>query len=61
MAANKHFPSDTVAGAAMGWFIGDYIYAKRHKPELDHKPTVVARILDHVHVGIGSVSAPTQP
>lgn len=61
MAADKHFPSDTLAGAAMGWFIGDYIYGKRHNPELDHKPTVAERILDHVHVGIGAVPAPTRP
>jgi hypothetical protein len=28
-------PSDVVAGGAMGWFAGDYVYAKRHNPELD--------------------------
>jgi membrane-associated phospholipid phosphatase len=61
MAADKHFPSDTLAGAAMGWFIGDYIYGKRHNPELDRKPTVAERILDHVHVGIGALPAPTRP
>jgi hypothetical protein len=45
----------------MGWFIGDYIYGKRHNPELDRKPTVAERILDHVHVGIGALPAPTRP
>src|SRR4029079_3669627 len=29
-AARRHFASDVVVGAAMGWFIGDYIFAKRH-------------------------------
>lgn len=53
LAANKHFPSDTLAGGAMGWFIGDYIYGKRHNSELDHKPTVTQKILSHVQVGFG--------
>src|SRR5678815_55670 len=34
-AARQHFASDVVIGAAMGWFIGDYVYAKRHNQELD--------------------------
>lgn len=49
LAANRHFPSDTLAGGAMGWFIGDYVYAKRHNPDLDHKPSISRKILDHVH------------
>jgi hypothetical protein len=53
LAANKHFPSDTLAGGAMGWFIGDYVYGKRHNSELDHKPTVAQKILSHVQVGFG--------
>ena len=50
LAADKHFPSDVVAGGAMGWFIGDYVYAKRHNPELDKKP-VVQKIFDHIRIG----------
>jgi membrane-associated phospholipid phosphatase len=26
----QHFPGDVVAGGAMGWFIGDRVYGKRH-------------------------------
>lgn len=26
----RHFASDVVAGAAIGWFIGDYVFHKRH-------------------------------
>ena len=53
LAANRHFPSDTLAGGVMGWFIGDYVYGKRHNSELDHKPTVAQKILDHIQIGFG--------
>lgn len=52
LAADKHFPSDTLAGGAMGWFIGDYVYGRRHNAELDHKPTVAQRILDHIEINV---------
>jgi membrane-associated phospholipid phosphatase len=29
--ARKHFASDVVAGAAIGWFIGNYVFHKRHR------------------------------
>ncbi|MFB3829441.1 MAG: phosphatase PAP2 family protein [Bryobacteraceae bacterium] len=29
-AARRHFASDVVIGGVMGWFIGDYVYGKRH-------------------------------
>lgn len=51
MAARKHFPGDVVAGGAAGWFIGDYVYAKRHDPEIDEKPSALQRVLDHVSIG----------
>jgi len=35
VGARQHFPADVVAGSAMGWFIGDAIYGKRHNQELD--------------------------
>lgn len=54
LAANRHFPSDTLAGGVMGWFIGDYIYGKRHNSELDRKPTVAQKILDHVQIGFSA-------
>jgi hypothetical protein len=40
-----------LAGGAMGWFIGDYVYAKRHNPELDQKPSTMHKVLDHVRIG----------
>jgi membrane-associated phospholipid phosphatase len=49
LAANQHFPGDTLAGAAMGWFIGDYVYARRHNPDVD-KQTVVQKVLAHVGI-----------
>ena len=52
LAANMHFPGDVMAGGAMGWFVGDFVYGKRHNSELD-KPTITRKILDHVHIGLG--------
>ena len=51
LAARKHFPGDVVAGGAMGWFVGDYVYAKRHNPELDKKEGAMKRVLAHVNIG----------
>lgn len=53
LAANKHFPSDVVSGGAMGWFIGDYVYAKRHNPELGERESLPRKILAHVQFGLG--------
>jgi membrane-associated phospholipid phosphatase len=50
LAANQHFPGDVFAGGVMGWFIGDYVYGKRHNPELDKKSTA-QKILSHVSIG----------
>ena len=51
LAANKHFPGDVMAGGAIGWFVGDYVYGKRHNPALDKKPTITREILDHLRIG----------
>ena len=51
LAANKHFPGDVLAGGAMGWFVGDYIYGKRHNSDLDGKPAFAQKILGHVRIG----------
>jgi membrane-associated phospholipid phosphatase len=51
VAAQRHFPGDVVAGAAMGWFIGDYVYGKRHNPAIDEKRPASHRVLDHVRLG----------
>jgi membrane-associated phospholipid phosphatase len=52
VGARQHFSGDVVAGSAMGWFIGDYIYGRRHNGELDRKPTAAQKILDHIKLGI---------
>jgi hypothetical protein len=35
----------------MGWFIGDYVYGRRHNLDLDQKRTAAQKVLDHVHLG----------
>ena len=51
VGARQHFPGDVVTGSAMGWFIGDYVYGKRHNRSLDAKPSLAQKILDHVRIG----------
>lgn len=50
-AARKHFASDIVVGAAMGWFIGDYVFGKRHDPEVDPPRSKLRRFLAHINLG----------
>jgi membrane-associated phospholipid phosphatase len=57
VAAQKHFPGDVVSGAALGWFIGDYVYGKRHNPAIDKKP-ISHRVLDHVRWGAAYPTGP---
>lgn len=52
VGARRHFPGDVVAGSAMGWFIGDYVYGRRHNRGLEAKPAAAQRILNHVHIGM---------
>ncbi|MBZ5726995.1 MAG: phosphatase PAP2 family protein [Acidobacteriia bacterium] len=52
VGARQHFPGDVVAGSAMGWFIGDFVYGKRHNDALDQKPTAAQKVLGHVHFGL---------
>jgi len=49
-AARKHFASDVVIGAALGWFIGDFVYGRRHNPAVEPK-SKVAKVLSHIHIG----------
>jgi membrane-associated phospholipid phosphatase len=51
VGARRHFPGDVVAGAGLGWFMGDYVFGKRHNRTLDRKPSAVRSILDHVQLG----------
>ena len=48
LAAQRHFPGDVVAGGVMGWFVSDYVYAKRHNPELVGKPNAMNWIFEAV-------------
>ena len=50
-AAERHYASDIVAGGAMGWFIGDFVYRNRHDAALDARLPAWKRALAHVHVG----------
>jgi len=49
-AARQHFASDVVLGGAMGWFIGDYVFAKRHNRDLENL-SALDRVMSHIHLG----------
>jgi hypothetical protein len=51
LAARKHFPSDVVAGGAMGWFVDDYVYAKRPNPDLEQQQGAMQKALAHLRIG----------
>lgn len=51
LAANRHFPGDVVAGGAIGWFVGDYVYAKRHNPDLEKGTGITQKIFSHLNLG----------
>jgi len=50
-AVRKHFASDILLGGSMGWFIGDYVFAKRHNRDLDKRESAIDRVRAHVHLG----------
>ena len=47
----RHFASDVVAGAAIGWFIGDYVYHKRHNRSLELPRSKFGGVLSKVGFG----------
>ena len=51
VGARQHFPGDVVAGSAIGWFIGDFVYGKRHDRDLEQKPAIARRILSRIRIG----------
>jgi membrane-associated phospholipid phosphatase len=51
LAANQHFPGDVLAGGAIGWFVGDYVYGRRHNPELAGRPNFARTVMNHVVIG----------
>ena len=46
VGGRRHSPSDALAGAAMGFFIGDYVYRHHHAPT--NNPKKVVWLLEHV-------------
>jgi membrane-associated phospholipid phosphatase len=52
VGARQHFPGDVVAGSAMGWFIGDYTYGRRHNSELDDEQSAAQKILSRVPLNL---------
>ena len=48
-AGKRHFASDAVLGAGMGWFIGDYVYHKHHGPDRSKTRAAASWLLTHTH------------
>lgn len=48
-AGRRHSASDALAGSAMGFFIGDFVYRHHHAPS--EKSNVLSWLSDHVDVG----------
>jgi membrane-associated phospholipid phosphatase len=51
VGGRRHSPSDALAGSAMGFFIGDFVYRHHHAPS--GKTPKLAWIADHVTFTIG--------
>jgi len=49
VAGRRHSPSDAFVGAAMGFFIGDFVYRHHHAPS--EKSKVALWVADHVSFG----------
>ncbi len=66
IAAQKHFASDVVAGGAMGWFIGRYVY-DTHMSHLAHKHSSLVPMIvpqadpQHRRFGVTLVFATAAP
>jgi len=59
VAGRRHSPSDAFVGAAMGYFIGDYVYRHHHAPS--EKSKVALWVADHVSFGVQTrVQAPSR-
>jgi membrane-associated phospholipid phosphatase len=48
LAANQHFPGDVMAGGALGWFVGDYVYPANCRPLGAERPIRTERICYHL-------------
>jgi membrane-associated phospholipid phosphatase len=49
VGGRRHSPSDAFAGAAMGFFIGDFVYRHHHSPS--EKSKALSWVADHMNVG----------
>ena len=49
VGGRRHSPSDALAGAAIGFFIGDFVYRHHHAPS--EKAKVLSWLSDHVDIG----------
>ena len=44
----RHFPADAAAGAAIGWFIGDFVFSRSRRAAVGAPPSKVGKLLSHV-------------
>jgi membrane-associated phospholipid phosphatase len=49
-SGRRHSPSDAFAGAAMGFFIGDFVYRHHHAPSEKSNP--IAWFVSHMNLGV---------
>jgi hypothetical protein len=52
-AARQHYASDLVAGGAIGWFIGTYVY-RTHEDHRAHTHSVVSRVAPDIRPSTGT-------
>ncbi len=52
-----HYPSDIVAGAAMGWFIGKYVWDHHQDPAIHKRYDTITRLMpDHISPVVAAAS-----
>src|SRR5438034_5666807 len=47
--ARKHYASDIVAGGAMGWFIGKYVWDHHQDPEIHKRYGTISRLMPEMN------------
>ena len=45
----KHYASDIVAGGAMGWFIGKYVWDHHQDPEIHKRYGTISRLMPEIN------------
>jgi membrane-associated phospholipid phosphatase len=62
VAGRRHSPSDAFVGAAMGFFIGDYVYRHHHAPSTKSTASaVLSWFAEHVNIEFGATRIPAAP